>query len=116
MLRLLADENFNQRIVRGLSRRKPDLEILGVQDIGLRETDDQEILEWAAGEGRIILTHDVSTMTPFAWERVAQARPLAGLIEVPATLPIGQAIEEILIILECTSEDELEDQIWHVPL
>lgn len=50
MLRLLADENFNNDIVRGLVR---------VQDVGLSGAGDSTVLEWAAQEGRILLTKEV---------------------------------------------------------
>ena len=53
MLRLAADENFNNDIVRGLLRRRPDLDIVRVQDVGLSGADDPAILEWAAREGRV---------------------------------------------------------------
>jgi uncharacterized protein DUF5615 len=52
MLLLVADENFNNDIVRGLLRKKPDLDIVRVQEVGLRGADDPSILEWAAKEGR----------------------------------------------------------------
>jgi len=52
MLRLAADENFNNDIVRGLLRRKPDVDIVRVQDAGLSGANDPTILEWAAQEGR----------------------------------------------------------------
>ena len=48
MLFLAADENFNNDIVRGLLRRKPDLDIGRIQDEGLSGADDQAVLEWAA--------------------------------------------------------------------
>lgn len=70
MLRLVADENFNNDIVRGLLRRKPDLAIVRVQDADLSGADDPTLLEWAAQESRILLTHDVTTMTRYAYERV----------------------------------------------
>jgi len=35
MLKLAADENFNNDIIRGLLRRKPDLDIVRIQDVGL---------------------------------------------------------------------------------
>lgn len=41
MLHLLADENFNGYIVRGLLRRRPDLELVRVQDVGLGEANDE---------------------------------------------------------------------------
>jgi len=65
MLGLAADENFNNDIVRGLLRRRPDLNILRVQDAGLTGASDPEVLAWAAQEGRILLTHDVSTITRY---------------------------------------------------
>ena len=48
MLRLIADENLNNGIVRGLLRRRPDLDIIRVQDAGLSAADDATVLEWAA--------------------------------------------------------------------
>lgn len=70
MLALAADENFNNDIVRGLLRRKPDLNIARLQDVGLSGADDSTVLEWAAEEGRVLLTHDASTITHYAYERV----------------------------------------------
>jgi predicted nuclease of predicted toxin-antitoxin system len=57
MLSLLSDENFNGDIVRGLFLRQPNLDLLRVQDVGLREVDDPAILNWAANNGRILLTY-----------------------------------------------------------
>jgi hypothetical protein len=51
VLRLATDEDFNNRILRGLLRRRPELDIVRVQDAGLRGEDDAAVLEWAAGEG-----------------------------------------------------------------
>ena len=45
MLRLAADENFNSDIVRGLVRRKPDLDIVRVQDAGLSGAVDTAVLD-----------------------------------------------------------------------
>ena len=70
MLRLLTDENFNNQTIRGILRRRPEIDIIRVQDVGLSTTDDRIILEWAAQQGRVLLTHDVETMTRYAYERV----------------------------------------------
>jgi hypothetical protein len=35
MLRLAADENFNNDIVRGILRRNPAVDIVRIQDVGL---------------------------------------------------------------------------------
>jgi predicted nuclease of predicted toxin-antitoxin system len=75
MLRLAADENLNNDIVRGLLRRKPDVNIVHVQDVGLSGEIDPIILEWCAKEQRVLLTHDVSTITKHAYQRVVLGNP-----------------------------------------
>jgi predicted nuclease of predicted toxin-antitoxin system len=82
MLALAADENFNNDIVRGLRRRAPDLDIIRVQDVGLSGADDPAVLEWAAHEGRVLLTHDVSTITRFAYDRVRAGKSMSDVFEV----------------------------------
>ena len=56
MIRLLAGENFDANIVRGVRRRLPALDIVRVQDIGLRTADDPTILSRSAKERRVTLT------------------------------------------------------------
>lgn len=53
--KLATDADFDNDILRGLLRRNPALDIVRVQDVGLRTADDPTILEWAAFEGRVII-------------------------------------------------------------
>jgi hypothetical protein len=114
-VRLLTDENFNGAILRGLVRRLPELDIVRVQDVGLIHTDDPDILEWAANEGRILLTHDVATITMYAYERVNQGLPMLGVVEVIGTAPIGKIIDDLELFICCSQPDEYECQILFIP-
>lgn len=116
VLRLAADENFNYDIVRGLLRRKPDLDIVRVQEAGLSGADDPAVLEWAAREGRVLFSHDVSTLTGHAYDRVKSGKRMPGVFEVSHDVPTGVAIEDILLIAECSLDDEWEGQIRYLPL
>jgi hypothetical protein len=116
MIPLLADENFNNQIVRGILRRNPKVDIVRIQDMGLTGIDDPTVLEWAAQQQRVILTHDVATMTNFAYERVKAGQSMPGLFEVSRRVPIGLAIEEILLIAECSLQGEWEGQVRFLPL
>jgi predicted nuclease of predicted toxin-antitoxin system len=115
MLRFLADENFDNTIVRGLFRRSPTLDIVRVQDIGLSGKDDPTVLEWAAKEKRILLTHDVATITRYAYDRVREGQSMPGVIEVSTDAAIGRVIEDILVLVECSQEGEMEGQIQYLP-
>lgn len=115
MLKLLADENFDNTIIRGLFRRNSSLDIVRVQDVGLSGADDPTILEWAAEEGRILLTHDVTTITRYAYDRVRADQSMPGVVEISASSSIGQAIADLLVLIECSSERELEGQVQYLP-
>jgi hypothetical protein len=114
-MRLLTDENFNGAILRGLMRRLPEIDLVRVQDVGLRNTDDPVILEWAAKEGRILLTHDVATITMYAYERVSKGLPMAGVVEVIATAPIGRIIDDLELFICCSEPEEYENQVLFIP-
>lgn len=115
MIKFLADEDFNNRIVRGLLRRLPDLDIVRVQDTPLFGAPDAAVLEWAAGNGRILLTHVVSTITRFAYQRIRSGQPMAGVIEISQAVPIGQVIDDVILITIAGAMDEYENQIVYLP-
>jgi hypothetical protein len=106
MLRLAADENFNNGIVRGVRRRDPAIDIVRIQDAGLS----------AAQNGRVLLTHDVATMTRYAYDRVREGKPMPGVFEVGRYVPIGVAIDEIVLLAECSLDQEWEGQLRYLPL
>ncbi len=116
MIRFLSDEDFNNRILRGLLRRQPELDVVRVQDTPLSGMADAAILEWAAQEGRVLLTHDVSTMTRFAFERIREGKAMAGIIEVPQAAPIRVVIEDLLLIALTNLPEELENRVEYLPL
>src|SRR5207237_5717655 len=98
MLRLVADENFNGDIVRGLLLLRPDFDVVRIQDVGLSGADDPDILVWAAENDRIVLTHDRTTMADYAYERVAAGEPMPGLFILNDRFPVGQAIQELRLL------------------
>jgi uncharacterized protein DUF5615 len=89
-LRLIADENFNGAMIRGLMRIIPGLDLVRVQDVGLSGTEDPTILEWAASQNRILLSHDIRTVPPHAYERLSTGKRMAGVFIVPEWLPNRQ--------------------------
>jgi hypothetical protein len=87
-----------------------------VQDVGLSGAGDESVLEWAALEGRILLTHDARTMIRHAQGRVAARKPMPGVFEVSRRMSVGAAIDELLLLVECSQEGEWEGRICFLPL
>ncbi len=115
-MKFAADENFNNDVIRGLLRRKPDLDIVRIQDTAIMSRSDSTVLAWAAQEGRILLTHDVRTVTKYTYERVEAGLSMPGVFEVDDTMPLGTAIDDLLLLIECSIEGEWEGQVCYVPL
>lgn len=116
MIALAADENLDGTIVRGLRRRAPRLDLVRVQDAGLSGADDPAVLAWAAAEGRVLLTHDVQTMTQFAYDRVRAGLPMPGVFEIHPDLPLASVIADVLLLAECSESGEWEGQVRYLPV
>ncbi len=116
MLRLLSDENFNADVVRGLRLREPNIDLVRIQDIGLRGLDDESILVWAAENDRIVLTHDRATMPYFAYARVATAKPMAGVFVLDGRAHLRGMIKELLLLLACSEHAEWNGRVAYLPL
>ena len=116
MLRILADENLDGNVIRGLMRKPPKTDLVRVQDVGLRGVDDPIVLAWAAAERRAVVSHDVATMTRFAYERVSAGLPMPGLIEIASSAGIGRAIEELAFVVEYHGESDMEGHVLYLPL
>jgi hypothetical protein len=117
MLRLASDEDVHGDIVRGLWRRAPALDLVRAVDVGLGNTPDPDILAWAAAEGRVLITEDVNTMVGFAWQRVRQGQPMPGVLALLGTGGIGRAIDDILLIVQAYTADEMRaEAVIYIPL
>ncbi len=63
----------------------------------------------------MLLTHDVSTITHYAYERIRAGKSMPGVFEVSRVVPIGEVIEDILLLAECSQENEWEGQVRYLP-
>ena len=116
MLRLASDENFNNRIVRALLRKIKDLDLIRIQDTPLFRGDDPAILDWAAQEGRVLLTHDFATLIGYAYERVAAGQPMPGVFAARTGQPIGLIVEDLELLVLAAEPREFEQQVIYLPL
>jgi hypothetical protein len=115
MMRLLVDQDFDHDILRGLIRRIPRPNVVTASEIGMGEAADLQLLMRAAQEGRIIVTHDRKTMPRHAVRLMRAGKDFTGLIVVPRTLPLRQAIEDLELIITCSTNDEWVNVIRYLP-
>ena len=97
--------------------RHPALDVIRAQDVAeIAGQDDPTLLAWAADQGRVLLTHDVRTITGFAYERVKAGEPMPGVVEVKRTAPLGEIIEDILLLVEAGRPEDVDNQVIYLPL
>lgn len=116
MIRFLADENFNGRIFRALRKQHPKIDIVRIQDENLDGADDPTVLDWAAAERRILLSHDYKTIPGFAMERIEEGLPMPGVFICDTYIGVSSAVEDIALLAEASEDDEWEGKIIYLPL
>ena len=114
--RFLADHDLNEHIGDGLRRQTPAPEWVRARDVGLADRPDSELLAYAARHGFVVVSHDVNTMPAAAYDRLARGEPVAGLLMVQQSDPVGTIIEDLLLIWSSSDAVEWHGQVVFLPL
>jgi hypothetical protein len=114
MLRVASDENFNGNVVAGLLQRSDTIDLVRVQDMGLAGSADEVVLEWCAQHSRVLLTHDLKTIPPLAYERLDQGLPMPGVLHLPQVTYSSPSIETLLVYILAAEPDDLDGQVLYI--
>lgn len=113
-IRFQADEDCNQRIIVGVLRREPALDIQISRAAGLLGLPDRDVLAVAARERRILISHDRDTM-PSHFERFVREMTSPGLLVVSQKLAVRDAIEQILLVWSVSDAGEWRNCVGFLP-
>lgn len=114
-IRFQADANLNQIILLAAIRREPAIDFQTAMAAGLAGPKDPDVLEMAAREGRVLVTHDQKTMPRHVAQFIA-AETSPGVLVIPQHLSVSAAVEDLLLIWSCTEADEWTNRICFLPL
>lgn len=116
MVAFLTDEDVRGAIIDGLRLHHPQVDVVRVVDVGLAGLDDELILDWAAAQGRVLVTQDISTMTDAADVRVAAGAAMSGLILAPDYVPVARVISDLAFVDDVSNAAEFENLTLWLPL
>ena len=54
-------------------------------------------------------------MTRFAHDRIREGQPMPGIFVVSREMPVGKAIADLQVLLECSKEGEWDRLVVFVP-
>ncbi len=112
---LLADADLNRAIVTGVQRREPALDFLTADEAGIEGQGDPDVLEFAASQGRILVSHDTTTMPVHFFDRMRSAWSSPGVFLVRQRVPVGQVVESILLVWSASTPEGWARQIHYLP-
>jgi predicted nuclease of predicted toxin-antitoxin system len=113
-IRFLADNDLRSAIVKGVRRCERSVDFQSAQEAGLDGLTDLEVLAVAADAGRILVSHDWTTM-PVHFREFVRGRRSPGVFLIAQKLPIGDAIEELFLGWLVTEAEEWENQLVRLP-
>jgi len=118
MLKYLIDENVSPVYTIQLRRRKPDLTIRAVGEIGTppKSTLDPAILLWCERYGFSLVTNNRSSMSVHLSDHILQDHHVPGIFILNPDLGIGDNLNELILIAEGSFDDEYQDRIVFLPI
>lgn len=109
-IRFQSDADLNPAIGRGWARREPAIDWRAAQKFIPDATPDTEVLQLAE-DGRVLVPRDAKTM-PRHFAAFTTARSSPGVILVPVSVTVGEAIEDLLVMWLSGTAEDIENQIW----
>ena len=86
-LRFQADNDLKYAIVAAVRRQEPAIDFASAQEAGLDGLSDPELLDLAALENRVLVSHDRRTMLNHFRNHLATGKSSPGLLVVAQEAP-----------------------------
>ncbi|MBZ5607656.1 MAG: DUF5615 family PIN-like protein [Acidobacteriia bacterium] len=114
-VRYQADADLDGRVLRGLKRAAPEMDIQTAVEAGPAGMEDLLVLDIAAKAGRILVSQDRRTM-PAHFAHYLLAAKSSGVIPLRGGISIARAIDDLLLIWSASEAEEWTDRLVWMPL
>ncbi|MFB6100286.1 MAG: DUF5615 family PIN-like protein [Candidatus Nanohalobium sp.] len=104
--KILADEHISRTVVSKLSSY--GIDTVHIEDVGLRGSSDEYIADYAAENGRIVLTRDDD------FKQLADSKGV-GVLYLTKRLRKDRTAEEVMKVMNSMTMQGLEGEIIHLP-
>ncbi len=112
-VRFQADADLDGRVLRGLPRAEPEIDIRTATEAGFEGLTDPGVLRICADSERILVSQDRRTM-PKQFARFNAAARSPGGVLLQETIPI--AIEKLILIWSASEAEEWTGKLGWIPL
>lgn len=103
-IKFYMDEHVAMVVTEGLRRRGVD--VLRAQDAGMHSVPDDEHLELAAKEGRVVFTQDADFLRLHA-----VGTPHCGIVYAPQHTPVGTIVRGLMLIHDVLTPEDMRGHV-----
>jgi hypothetical protein len=103
-IKYYTDEHIPKAVIQGLRRR--GIDVLSVPESGMLEASDEEILDIARRENRVIITQDEDFLRLHS-----KGNTHSGIVYFPQGISIGEAISGLMLIHAVLGSDEMKNHV-----
>ena len=114
-VRFQADADLNQILLKATLRREPSIDFQTANTAGLVSRSDKDVLDIAARDGRVLVTHDRKTMPKHFGEFIT-TNTSAGVIVVPQKMAVNAVVDDLVLIWAASESEEWVNRIQSLPL
>lgn len=107
-LKFFSDEHIDLPAVKSLQER--GIDIVSVQELGLRGRPDEELIKLASKQRRCIITRDKDFL------RLAKSTDHKGIFFLTRQLDTGDIIREVEKLILLYNEKDMENSVIFIPL
>ncbi len=110
-----ADNDLKVDIVKAVRRQEPSVDFASAQEAGLGGVGDPEVLDMAARQDRVLVSHDRRTMLDHFRSHLSARKSSPGVLIVSQGAPVGLVVEAIVYVWLLADPLELRDQAYYLP-
>jgi predicted nuclease of predicted toxin-antitoxin system len=111
--RFLWDENTSRHILRAVRRLRSDLDIVTVQQIDLAGAPDSVVVDRAVADGRVLVTHDRTTIPALIARRQRAGQPVPGVVVIRLNkVSIGDVAKRLVFLTDAAEAADWQNPIF----
>jgi hypothetical protein len=114
-IKFQADEDLNENIVNAVIRIEPKIDFQTAIKANLKGFTDQQVLELAANQKRILVSHDHRTI-PTHFGRFITHSTSYGVLIISKNLSVIETAKNLVLIWAVFSSHEWINRIAYLPL
>mgnify|MGYP006274785865 CR=1 FL=1 len=109
-IRLYIDEDaMDRELIRALRARNVD--VISVQDTGTEGQLDEEQLNLATSQNRVLYSHNIADFCQLHTEFIAEGKTHAGIVLLSQEYSIGEQLRAILGLVATKTAEEIQNQL-----